>query len=203
MTFRALAVFALCMTIALPAAAQMARLGNRGERVPMIELPTLSQRATEDQSAYLSRVAGWMHNYTSGTNEEVCANICKTPDGAMSVRLLTNKSHLACGLADLCAPGSVLTADSIHSHPLDENFRINDADRAFMRDRSPGRHIQRRSSFISDSEKFSEFDYANGPGYLVAKGRLLYQAGRGTERVVQANIVPAPLSDAPIAKNSP
>lgn len=195
MIFRALIILAICLSIALPAAAQVARLGNRGERVPVVQLPTLSQRNAEAHSDFLVRVAGWMHNYTSGTNEEVCANICASPDGALSVRLLSNKSHLACGLMDMCAPGSSLTADSIHSHPLDENFRINDADRAFLRDRSPGRNINRHASFTANAEEFSSFDYDNGPGYLVAKGRLLYQSGRGTTRVVSENIIPAPLED--------
>lgn len=170
--------------------ADMARLSNRGEKVPLSEITTISQRDGESRESFLMRLGTWLNNYTTGTNEEVCGDMAQSPEGTLSVRLTTNHSHLACGLTGRVVAGSTATGDSIHSHPVDERFKINDADRAFMRDRIGGGQVARRANFDAEGRDFSPQDYAGGSGYLVAHGKLLYQNGHGTSRVVAE--LPAP-----------
>ena len=175
---------ALLALASFAASADMARLPSRGAKVPLVELHTMTQGAEEDRLVFLKRAGVWMHNYTVGTNEEVCANICAAPNGHLSLRLTTNGSHLACGITNRCVAGSKPTGESIHSHPHDPSFRLNATDIAFLRDRAPGQNVQRYATFLANAKQFSEWDYALGAGYLVADGQLLYQKGPGTATVL-------------------
>ncbi len=182
----------LLFSVSVPVQAEtsMGRLPNRGEVVPFISLTTIIQRDGESQDQYLVRLAQWMLNYTTGTNYEICGALAKSESGQLSVRLFTNNSHISCANTGAVAPGYVATGDSIHSHPVNERFTINDADRAFIRDRIGGGQVKRNAAFAAGGKDFSDQDYLSGPGYLVAHGRLLYQSGRGTSIVV-ATLSPA------------
>jgi hypothetical protein len=182
LTLLALTMVAISATAAN---ADTGRLPNRGESIPVVELTTLAQKDGESNDQFMARAGQWGKNYTTGTNEEICANVCSSPSGQLSMRLFTNTSHLACATMSACSAGSAMTGDTFHTHPVDEQFSMNDADRSFVRDRSASANIvARHANFSAEGRDFSDADYAGGPGYVVAKGKLLYQHGRGTSHVV-------------------
>lgn len=110
---------------------------------------------------------------------EVCGSIESTEDGRYSMILGTSSSQLFCNIPSLwlSRPIGVI----FHTHP--------------KRGRDGTMHLTRTSRGLMATEQatvrlghgFSDADYEAGTGYLVEGCDLLFQSGRGTERVV-ANI---------------
>ena len=96
-----------------------------------------------------------------------------TPDQTKwRVRLITNRSHVGCVRAIFSEPGFLATNETIHSHPEHSSWKSIFANQADNRLRG----FSCQQKLILDDKTFSPGDLANGPGYLVARGRLLYQS---------------------------
>lgn len=141
---------------------------------PFVELGALDSHPGEDLNVFLTRVAQAMDLFTRKTLHETCGVIMVDPArSAWRVRLTTNRSHLSCVMVEFDEPGFIRMGEDIHSHPLiPGGVHANAQDIVRRRDFACGEKIQ-----IFD-ERFSSVDFEHGPGYLVSRGRLLYQHGQ-------------------------
>lgn len=144
------------------------------EHAPFVELGAMDSEPGESVDEFLVRVAQAMDVFTRRTHHEACAVIMShTTEQAWRVRMTTNRSHLSCTMVEFEEPGFVRWGPDIHSHPrVPGGIRVNSQD------------VLRNPSFkcgqtaIVFDEKFSGRDLDRGPGYLVSRGRLLFQKGR-------------------------
>ena len=144
------------------------------ERAPFVELGAMDSLPDESVDEFLVRVAQAMDTFTQRTHHEACGVIMAHQlDPVWRVRLTTNRSHVSCTMVLFDEPGFVRWGPDIHSHPrVPGGFQVNSQD------------VLRNPSFrcgqtaIVFDERFSERDLDRGPGYLVSRGRLLFQKGR-------------------------
>jgi hypothetical protein len=143
---------------------------------------TLTSEPDEDHDAFLLRVAHYMQRWTDTNNAEVCGYLAS--DGTRwGVRLTTLKSQLTCISSKQVVPdGMIASGENIHSHPsagehgtLSTSMDTKRVARAFR---------EQVGRVIRPSPGFSKDDFDAGPGYLVADGKLSYQAGEGTVRIL-------------------
>jgi hypothetical protein len=151
-------------------------------RAPFVELGALDSRPGESKVDFLLRVGRILDAFTGRTRHEACGAIMKAPNAeAWRVRLITNRSQLACVRIIFPEQGFEPTRETIHSHPIggkwSEGLRITtNAMDLRLRGRWPcGTRIG-----VLDKD-FSPGDIQNGAGYLIARGKLLYLA-EGEER---------------------
>lgn len=143
-------------------------------------------RPTETKDAFLLRVGQSLQLYTRMTGHEACGYIVgdKTAT-AWSVHLTTNLSHFNC-LPVLFVPDSGLDAltETIHSHPNPEygrSIRVTRDDK----DLNPGNGALGEGDRVRvESGDFSRQDFQRGTGYLVTKGKVLYQNTPENRRTV-------------------
>lgn len=162
-----------------------AKFGPRGESVPYIEMHTLSAQSEKE---LINKTSVWMRNFTRTSGYEACANICHSPTTNMFAHVLaTSNSQIGCAVSNnRCPSGFVPLGRTIHSHPNHGDALVmNNADREFLRARSPGQHIRRRHRMSAQANQFSEIDYIGGAGYLVTMQNVWYQEGRGTEKKIE------------------
>lgn len=119
-------------------------------------LDTVVSAHGEEKIAFVQRVARMMQAWTRKTGYEACGMIGQAPEGRLGVVMETSREASTCLIqADDHPPaGWVMTEDDIHTHPE-----------------------YRRGQY---ARSFSPADYDH-PGYLVERGRLWHQRGRGTE----------------------
>lgn len=151
-------------------------------------LGTMESQAGEDKIGFLKRVGQVLDAYTTATQTEACGVIGQRPHldqeagGKWIVPLVTQESHMAC-IPVVTLPGdAVYTQETIHSHPDTPRgrFRATAPDVLMMKALRARRiHLGQTvtNAYGSDAEGFSSHDIAGGPGYLVARGQLLYQDG--------------------------
>jgi hypothetical protein len=158
---------------------------------------------SETKDAFLLRVGQSLQLYTRTTGYEGCGYIVGEKGGtAWSVHLTTNLSHFNC-LPVLFVPDPALNAltETIHSHPNPEygrSIRVSRDDKELNPMNgaiSEGDHVQ------VESGDFSRQDFQRGTGYLVTKGKLLYQdtpAHRRTVGKVDADIAMVSPDEIPV-----
>lgn len=140
---------------------------------PFVELGVLDSLPEESKDQFMLRVARSLDDFTERTRHEACSAIMSNPEQTQwRVRLITNRSHVGCIRAVFSEPGFLATNETIHSHPQDSSFQTMFANRADARLRG----FSCKERLIVDDKSFSPGDLTNGPGYLVARGRLLYQS---------------------------
>lgn len=141
---------------------------------PFVELGAMDSWPGESQHDFLVRVAQAMDLYSRQTSFEACGVILKASGASMwRVRLTTHRSHIACLMVSFDEPGFAPTGEDIHSHPRVVGGTLANAQDV---ERNP-RFVCNQRMVVFD-ERFSERDLDRGPGYLVSRGRLMYQRGR-------------------------
>src|SRR5690606_15845750 len=128
----------------------------------------------EGKIAFLKRVGKTIRGYADQTHFEGCGDICRDPSGALSVDVVSLKSHAGCGTSGVCPSGFSNTGETIHSHGTDRNFRANMIDSIVNTDLREGSRISGQ-----DLSTFAPQDYSSGPGFLATPTGLIYQPGRG------------------------
>lgn len=142
-------------------------------QAPFVELGVLDSFTNESKDDFLMRVARSLDDFTTKTKHEACGAIMSTPDQSKwRVRLITNRSHVGCVRAIFSEPGFLATNETIHSHPQHSSWQSIFANKADNRLRG----FSCQQKIVLDDKTFSPGDLTNGPGYLVARGRLLYQS---------------------------
>ena len=139
--------------------------------LPFVDLGVIDSLPGETKHEYMLRVGQILDRFTAVSGHEGCGGIMVNKTGdAWRVRLITNRSQVACVNMIFNEPGYTLTDETIHSHPLPRHGSIyaNIQDQR-LRGFKCGRRLR-----IDDAD-FSPDDLKNGPGYLVARGKLLYQ----------------------------
>jgi hypothetical protein len=140
------------------------------------------QNPGESKAEFINRTAVFLDNWVRENKEEACGQIASNADGNLSVVLVTVHSHAACGEpAGAVVEGYKWMGETIHVHPYFRSYVVSDADQR-MGDGEIGRRI------AIEPAHFSHMDYASGPGYLVTGGKLLYQNGVGTSKVVEESV---------------
>lgn len=143
------------------------------ELSPFVELGSLDSAPEESFDDFILRVGMEIDLFTRTTLHEACAVIMKATDrDAWRVRITTNRSHISCTMIVFEEEGFERTGEDIHSHP-----RIVGGVKANARDIAKRKDFFCGEGIIVFDENFSGIDYAHGPGYLVSRGRLLYQHG--------------------------
>lgn len=151
-----------------------------------------TSKTNESHDAFVLRVAQALKAWTDQTGTEACGPIAKTKDGHYFVELTTEKAQTVCLRSTVMPEGMTYTGDSIHSHPFKEGtsqIRLTSHDLAVLDEMGEVQFVDelRRMDIRSvhaEPDTFSPDDYAAGPGYLVVKGQLLYQHGKGTSHLV-------------------
>lgn len=157
---------------------------------------TYTSAPGETKAAFLLRVAGVLDEWSRTEHTEACGPIAQYPDGRYVVALTTQRSQIMCVHSITPPDGATLTGDSIHDHPgatsKSGGVLLNSDDAVAARaagDWAKWRCARTRHCWADVwPDRFSDDDYNGGTGYLVASGRLLYQHGRGTSVVVEADI---------------
>lgn len=147
---------------------------------PVVELGYLDSHVGEEQTAFLLRVGKILHTFTDRTGHEACGAIMQSEtisngssEPTYRVNLITNRSQVSCLRVIYKDIGFTYTGKTIHSHPfnhtMDDHFiHANSIDQRMV-GFTCGRRLK-----IFDGD-FSPLDLQNGGGYLVARGKLLYQ----------------------------
>lgn len=150
------------------------------DRSPFVELGALDSRPGESEDEFLVRVARVMDAFTRHTNHEACA-VIMIHDSSLSwrARVTTNRSHLSCTMVLFDEPGFSRWGPDIHSHPY-----VPDGVLANAQDVLRNPHFQCGQHIKIFDERFSGQDLERGEGYLVSRGRLLYQDGHPQEAPV-------------------
>lgn len=130
----------------------------------------------EEQAAFILRVAIALRDWTAENGVEGCGYVT-TNGHDYVVALTTDRSQLTCNVS-VAADGYEPTGDTIHSHVTpgpDGRIILTDRTREV---------IGQPAVAARQVAGFSDIDYDYSRGWLVERDRLLYQSGRGTERVV-------------------
>lgn len=130
----------------------------------------------ESKDAFVTRVAKPLLAWTVANEMEACGAIAEK-DGLYSIILTTQNSQLRCD-AIAVYRGWTFIQETLHSHVQKLRITITARTAAL----SKGRNMEGDLFRIQDG--YSPADYKAGAGYLVNNGQLLYQHGKGTQRVV-------------------
>ena len=152
---------------------------------------TLVSEPSETKEAFVRRLAIYMQAWTQEHGAEVCGFLA-TDGERWGVRLTTQKSQAFCFFAAAMVPeGMTATPETIHTHPSAKNgwLAVNDSTRAAAKAIGDYKLGSRGTHWMKVEPGFSGDDYNAGPGYLVVDGRVLHQAGRGTEREVSVSLL--------------
>jgi len=147
--------------------------------VPERELVLMESAPGESKVAFLRRVGRVLADHADRTGHEACGQVCQNQDSsAFAVQVVTNDAHIMCAMWTTCPSGYLPTGTNIHAHcPQARLLRANAADAAF----SGNRYRRGKTLPPCDPHRFSQQDFASGPGYLATPERLLYQAGRDAQ----------------------
>jgi len=168
-----------------PAHANQVRFGQRGEMLPLSKIVTLYSKDGETLDDFALRMGIWFRNFTTTSGYEACGPVLVNGTGnGWAVPVVTNLSQQGCVMGDHSVEGFANTGVTIHSHPVERLVAPNAQDRTFMRGQSARFEAKRLSRLKTDPGVFSSTDFASGPGYLVANGQVMFQAGRKAVRVV-------------------
>lgn len=163
---------------------------------PFVELGALDSKPGEAKDAFMMRVARILDAFTTATRHEACGAVMKSATGeAWRVRLITNRSQMACMRIMFDENGFEPTTETIHSHPRPKRFEGVISVRISRADMRLGVGVCGRHAKLDD-ESFSPRDLTNGSGYLVARGKLLYHDHDNGEQKVIGVIDPSVAMDA-------
>lgn len=155
------------------------RIDLSGRSVFFTTLTVVQGQPGEPQELTINRAAQALETFTQATQLEACGDLTIGPHDVLRIVIGTIHSHVGCvsqtePLADFTPTGM-----SIHSHPTRRSFIVNNADVAANSVADSViemLHVGQVASVSSKSNTFSATDLREPMSYLVANGRLLYQA---------------------------
>lgn len=151
-----------------------------------------SSKPGETMDQFALRVAPFLDAYTAENEVEACGRISVKPDGIFWVELGTIGASMVCALpVQKIQPGSTDTGVSIHSHPNPRKLRPTAVDVMLARAGRASPAMFKSVVKNNGRNGFSTDDFAAGPGYVVAGGKVLFQEGPKTVREVGALENPA------------
>lgn len=141
----------------------------------------------EPLDAFILRAAPALNSYTKKSGFEACGVIASdAKTGRFAVRINSTKGAMSCGMFRSNVPdGFVATDMTVHSHPERRIVMPTAGDVAYFEAHPIGTRMvkQGRPENLGNA-LFSSTDYRSGPGYLVSKGRLWFQAGPDSDREI-------------------
>lgn len=159
-----------------PVVPDLTKVG-RGETVPTVLVREVVASEGETFEQTLVRASSVAATFTRQSGFEACALVCTNNLEQGGFRLTTNFSQVGCLTRHepaSCPAGFSMTNETLHTHPEIFQARANPVDAIFTG--------QRRGRLLKiEPNDFSPGDRRNGPGYLVAMGRVLHQTGKGHE----------------------
>lgn len=167
-----------------------------GAHEPMVtvqadEVGTYTSAPGESYEAFVVRVAKILNTWTQQNGKEACGEFSKAADGTYAIQLTTERAQVMCIFNLTPLPGTTLVGDSLHSHPTPTDrsgdYQMTDEDRAAFKAVGDWEHAAKSNRWVHGDGSLADFstdDYDSGPGFLVARGKLMYQHGRHTARVV-------------------
>lgn len=175
-TFLMSLVVALSALVAQPAHSQA---------IVNMEMGTYLSEPGESLDEFILRTAPVLDAFTAEKEWEACAAIAKTPDGDRYGFVLTSsQGMLGCLVyTNILPDGMEFAGMSVHSHPGTPDVHPTYMDGVLLAMRGLSGQV-RAGAPNWGRRGFSKDDYDAGPGYLVANGRVFFQAGRKTDREV-------------------
>lgn len=175
-------IFSLIVTLL------MLSLGSpmaRGQAVINQELGTYVSEPGESLDAFILRTAPVLDAFTAKKEWEACAAIAKSHEGdRFGFVLTTSQAMLGCLVyTDMLPEGMVFSGMNFHSHPGTPDIYPTYMDQQLLNMRGLRGQV-RAGDRNAGRRGFSKDDFEAGPGYLVAGGRVFYQAGLKTVREV-------------------
>lgn len=141
--------------------------------LPITSLPEI-RGDHADEIAFAKQVGAVLNRYSSRTDFEACADLCRAPSGAWGAKPTTIGGHAACLVVHECPAGMRRVGRSIHSHPITRRFLANEVDfRVWGRPYVPNTWVT-----ADDPTRLSESDLRT-PGYVVVYGQLYRHQGPG------------------------
>lgn len=139
----------------------------------------------EDLDAFVLRIASEVQSFTSASGWETCGVIAEGANG-YGVRMVSSRGAMTCEMLRDNVPMSMKPLPlTLHTHPAQRNVRPTPSDASYYASNPnvAGRMIKVGRAESVGGAVFSSPDY-NLPGYLIAEGKVLHQAGKGSERLV-------------------
>ena len=139
----------------------------------------------ETLDAFMLRIAPEVQFFTSASGWETCGVVAEGVSG-YGVRMVSSRGAMTCEmLKDNVPMGMKALPLTLHTHPAQRSVRPTPADASYYASNPNvvGRMIKVGRAESVGGAQFSSPDYTM-PGYLVAEGKVLHQAGKGSERLV-------------------
>lgn len=168
-----------------PLVPDLSKVG-RGETIPTVVVAEVVAHQGEGFGATMGRAAKLSAAFTRERGFEACALVCRNGQGELGMKITTNFSQVGCLTRHeqaSCPVGYSPTEETFHTHPETTQVRANPVDALFTGQR-------RGRALAIQPHDFSDNDLHNGPGYLVAMGRLLYQNGGQRHELETAHSAP-------------
>lgn len=125
-----------------------------------------------DEVSFAKTVGRVLNQYSSRTDFEACAEICRAPNGTWGSQPVSIGAHASCLTNNQCPKGMRPVGRTIHSHPTTRLFLANATDFSIWR-----KPYQANTWVTADDPAlFSDSDFIR-PGYLVVFGQLSFQNG--------------------------
>lgn len=159
--------------------AKVKRVAGVG-RLRFAPIKDLRQIKGESKQQFLIRVGAELNKFSTVTNYEGCGRLARHADGSYSIRLHTNLSHKGCiVLSSYVLADFEPINDLIHSHPVRSPVVFTKDDAVLAKGEA---YAGMRVDVVTKT--FSLQDYDIGAGWLVADGKLMWQNGKGTEKII-------------------
>ena len=142
------------------------------------EVKVLESVEGETRTEFVKRIAVDFETFTRETGFEACGWVAYGGRAAFTVKMVTMKSQIACGLSKTDFVDGTFGTETIHSHPFTKAIKLNNVDK-----RLRGFPVTKLRTVSVNLCKFSSEDYSK-PGFLIACGKVFYQTGRGTEKEI-------------------
>lgn len=147
-------------------------------RLPYQQVAIKLSEPGEGLDEFVVRVAPLFDEFTARTEWEACGELAREPGGRYALVIGTLQAALSCGTSEANVPeGFVAIGQSVHSHPRTRTVRPTASDREIQRQAGLRGLPYKAVESNRGARSFSPEDVAAGPGYLVASGRVLHQAG--------------------------
>lgn len=166
--------------------------------LPYQEVSVDTSEPGETLDAFMLRIAPTLDAFTAKSEWEACGAIAQAPDGRYGIVVGSVQAALSCAVSAQNVPaGFVAIGQSLHSHPRTKTIKPTASDLAIQAASNirglPYKAVEKNPY----SQKFSDVDVSSGPGYLVADGRVLHQAGWDRVREVGRLASKAPIRRLP------
>lgn len=140
--------------------------------IPVWKVPGRYVYKADSEEALVHQMSNDIQDFSKDTGYEACARICKSKEGYFVAQLVTLGSHVSCVASPKTCPlDSVSTEQTVHSHPPNPVFVMNQLDVIGW---GVSKDELGRAHYTGEPNEFSPEDKKNAPVWLVAPGPKVF-----------------------------